>query len=56
MAMAASLLLSRKASESQADIGGSGFPKIGADGTVTLTLGSRDFYWLRLETEEDNDG
>ena len=36
--------------------GGSGFPKIGADGTVTLTLGSRDFYWLRLETEEDSDG
>ena len=37
--------------------GGSGFPKIGADGTVTLTLGSRDFYWLRLvEAEEDSDG
>ena len=29
--------------------GGIGFPKISDDGTVTLTLGSRDFFWLRLE-------
>jgi maltose alpha-D-glucosyltransferase/alpha-amylase len=28
--------------------GGLGFPKISDDGTVTLTLGSRDFFWLRL--------
>lgn len=28
--------------------GGQGFPKIGDDGTITLTLGSRDFFWLRL--------
>jgi maltose alpha-D-glucosyltransferase/alpha-amylase len=30
--------------------GGSGFPGIADDGTVTLTLGSRDFFWLALET------
>ena len=34
--------------ESRDLFGGSGFPDIGADGTVTLTLGSRDFYWLAL--------
>ena len=28
--------------------GGSGFPDIGADGTITITLGSRDFFWLAL--------
>ena len=28
--------------------GGSGFPWVAADGRVTLTLGSRDFFWLRL--------
>ena len=28
--------------------GGQGFPKIADDGTITLTLGSRDFFWLRL--------
>ena len=27
--------------------GGSGFPDIAADGTITITLGSRDFFWLR---------
>jgi maltose alpha-D-glucosyltransferase/alpha-amylase len=30
--------------------GGQGFPKISDDGTITLTLGSRDFFWLRLDT------
>jgi maltose alpha-D-glucosyltransferase / alpha-amylase len=29
--------------------GGSDFPTVAADGTVTLTLGSRDFYWLAVE-------
>lgn len=29
--------------------GGSGFPAVGEDGRVTLTMGSRDFFWLRLE-------
>ena len=28
--------------------GGQGFPKVSDDGTLTLTLGSRDFFWLRL--------
>ena len=28
--------------------GGSGFPDIAADGTITITLGSRDFFWLAL--------
>jgi maltose alpha-D-glucosyltransferase/alpha-amylase len=28
--------------------GGQGFPKVSDDGTITLTLGSRDFFWLRL--------
>jgi len=32
--------------------GGSGFPDIGDDGTVQLTLGSRDFFWLALETTQ----
>jgi maltose alpha-D-glucosyltransferase/alpha-amylase len=28
--------------------GGSGFPDIGPDGTIAITLGSRDFFWLAL--------
>ncbi len=28
--------------------GGAGFPKVGDDGRLTLTLGSRDFFWLSL--------
>ncbi|MFC3688220.1 maltose alpha-D-glucosyltransferase [Aquipuribacter hungaricus] len=28
--------------------GGNGFPDVGADGRLTLTMGSRDFFWLRL--------
>ena len=34
--------------------GGSNFPWVAADGRVTLTLGSRDFFWLQLRGEEDN--
>lgn len=30
--------------------GGQGFPKVSDDGQLTLTLGSRDFFWLRLDT------
>ncbi len=30
---------------------GSGFPRVGDDGTIALTLGSRDFFWLRLSKE-----
>ena len=28
--------------------GGSGFPRVGDDATMMLTMGSRDFFWLRL--------
>lgn len=28
--------------------GGASFPVIAGDGTVTITLGSRDFFWLRI--------
>src|SRR3954467_11491006 len=31
--------------------GGSGFPAVPADGNLTLSLGSRDFFWLRLGRE-----
>ncbi|TWE07927.1 maltose alpha-D-glucosyltransferase [Rudaeicoccus suwonensis] len=30
--------------------GGSRFPSVGDDGTVTLTLGSRDFFWLSIRS------
>jgi maltose alpha-D-glucosyltransferase/alpha-amylase len=30
--------------------GGAGFPKIPDDGTLSITLGSRDFFWLQLQT------
>ncbi|MDO5629294.1 MAG: maltose alpha-D-glucosyltransferase [Mobilicoccus sp.] len=29
--------------------GGTGFGKVGDDGRVTITLGSRDFFWLALQ-------
>ncbi|WP_299033690.1 maltose alpha-D-glucosyltransferase [uncultured Pseudokineococcus sp.] len=29
--------------------GGSGFPRVGDDGTVPVTLGARDFLWLAVE-------
>jgi maltose alpha-D-glucosyltransferase/alpha-amylase len=34
--------------------GGSGFPWVAEDGRVTLTLGSRDFFWLQLRGGEDH--
>ncbi|MBK8436899.1 MAG: maltose alpha-D-glucosyltransferase [Austwickia sp.] len=33
--------------------GGSGFPAVDGDGVLTLTFGSRDFYWLELTTLGD---
>mgnify|MGYP003769637825 FL=1 len=41
--------------------GGSGFPDISADRTITVTMGSRDFFWLGLvpeqeKTTKDTDG
>ena len=35
--------------------GGSRFPRVGADGSITLTLGSRDFFWLRVDLPQDED-
>ncbi len=32
--------------------GGTGFPSVGPDATLSLTLGSRDFLWLRLTPVE----
>jgi maltose alpha-D-glucosyltransferase/alpha-amylase len=32
--------------------GGSGFPWVAADGRVTITLGSRDFFWLQVAQRE----
>jgi maltose alpha-D-glucosyltransferase/alpha-amylase len=31
--------------------GGAGFPAVPSDGNITLSLGSRDFFWLRLTGE-----
>ena len=30
--------------------GGAGFPWVAADGRVTITLGTRDFFWLQLRS------
>lgn len=32
--------------------GGAGFPDVAEDGTLTLTLGSRDFFWFSLTTQD----
>ena len=29
--------------------GGNGFNAVGDDGTLKLTMGSRDFFWLRVD-------
>jgi maltose alpha-D-glucosyltransferase/alpha-amylase len=34
--------------------GGSGFPSVGPDARLTMTLGARDFFWVRLQ-EPDAD-
>jgi maltose alpha-D-glucosyltransferase/alpha-amylase len=34
--------------------GGTGFPPIAEDGSVVLTLGSRDFFWLGLNPREEH--
>ncbi|GAA4345602.1 maltose alpha-D-glucosyltransferase [Angustibacter luteus] len=39
--------------------GGSGFPAVGSDGELLLSLGSRDFFWLRVtpgDTRENREG
>jgi maltose alpha-D-glucosyltransferase/alpha-amylase len=35
--------------------GGTGFPDIGPDGALELTLGSRDFFWLALAPQPGGD-
>ena len=35
--------------------GGQGFGQIGEDGTVTVMLGSRGFYWLAIESDVSAD-
>jgi maltose alpha-D-glucosyltransferase/alpha-amylase len=35
--------------------GGGRFPAVGADGRVTLSWGSRDFYWLLATPPDDSD-
>ena len=32
--------------------GGQGFPKIGDDGKVLVTLGSRDFFWFQVKGDQ----
>jgi maltose alpha-D-glucosyltransferase / alpha-amylase len=36
--------------------GGSGFPAVSASGTLALSLGSRDFFWLRLRPKDADRG
>jgi maltose alpha-D-glucosyltransferase / alpha-amylase len=36
--------------------GGSGFPSVGQDGTLQISLGSRDFFWLRVLTGDHQGG
>jgi maltose alpha-D-glucosyltransferase/alpha-amylase len=36
--------------------GGSGFPAIPEDGELSLSLGSRDFFWLRVEPKDGREG
>jgi maltose alpha-D-glucosyltransferase/alpha-amylase len=31
--------------------GGGGFPAVSDDGSLTLSLGSRDFFWLRVDPD-----
>ncbi len=34
--------------------GGTPFPEFGDDGSITLTMGSHDFYWLRMRSAASN--
>ena len=36
--------------------GGAGFPDVPADGNLTLSLGSRDFFWLHLDPADRTGG
>ncbi|PJI84750.1 maltose alpha-D-glucosyltransferase [Luteimicrobium subarcticum] len=53
-ATAATLDVSGHAGAHLADVfGGATFPQVAADGTVGVTLGARDFYWLSLTPAPD---
>ena len=48
-ARAATVTLPRWAGATTRDVfGGAQFPDVRPDGTLTFTLGSREFYWLEL--------
>ena len=50
-ARAASVTLPERAGWSVRDVfGGAQFAPVGADGSMSFTLGSRDFYWLELSS------
>jgi maltose alpha-D-glucosyltransferase / alpha-amylase len=54
---AATLQLPGHPSASLEDLfGGSGFPSVSAEGRLILSLGSRDFFWLRLGRQEADRG
>jgi maltose alpha-D-glucosyltransferase/alpha-amylase len=49
---AATLQLDDHAGRGLTDLfGGSGFPEVADDGSLTLSLGSRDFFWLRVDPD-----
>jgi maltose alpha-D-glucosyltransferase/alpha-amylase len=49
---ATTLRLDQLAGRALTDLfGGGGFPAIDDDGTLTLSLGSRDFFWLRVDPD-----
>jgi maltose alpha-D-glucosyltransferase/alpha-amylase len=50
---AATVRLPGHAGASLTDVfGGGSFPAVGHDGTVSVTLGSRDFFWLQVSRSE----
>ena len=53
--MATTLRVPRFAGRGLRDVfGGQAFPGISDDGTLTLTLGSHDFFWLRIRSAASN--
>ncbi|WP_425555655.1 maltose alpha-D-glucosyltransferase [Georgenia halophila] len=50
---AATIRIPRHARRNLTDVfGGARFPSVGRDGTVSVTLGSRDFFWLLVSSPE----
>ena len=53
--VAAKLRIPQYAGRGLLDVfGGQPFPGINDDGTLTLTLGSHDFFWLRVRSASSN--